>query len=294
MFYLIGFIGFIISLISPSIGALFIITALGRSFIENQSKVYQFYIGWLLLCGSLYLLNQIDKLTTLNLVIGTGLSCFLLFVMLNKEYGLNLIFMVLLLVNTCFIALRQLFFHAEIALAYNEAVDEAIKLVNTRFQGNSEQAQVFHEMTELMRNFYLQYSPGLWITSLMLCLMIGYFFFSRKRENMQKLMEYQTHTILIYTLIIALCFALFTEYKIYAVNYLLALLPLYLMQGIGVVNDKIGRWFMHSNVLIAVAILSLIINPYIVLFISTIGLFDCWFDFRKINKIEDLNENHTN
>ena len=294
MFYIIALIGFFIALISPGLGGLFLITALGKYFLENQQRTNHFFVGWLVLCGGLYLLNQLDKIQALNVMIGTGLSCFLLFVMIKKEYGLNLIFMILLLLNSAYIALRQLLFYNEINTQYNEAVDEAVKLVSTRFQENSEQYQVFIEITDLMRNFYLQYSPGVWIATIMLCLTIGYFSFARKREELHSLSEYQTDVFVVYSLVIALIVALFTDYKLYAVNYLIALSPLFLMQGIGVVNNKIGKWFLNSKILIAVAILSMIINPYIVLFISALGLFDCWFDFRNLNKPEDLNENHSN
>ena len=294
MFYAFALIGLLIALISPAMGTLFIVTSLGKHFLENDFKLSQFFVGWITICGFLYLTNFIDNITTLNIIVGTGLSSTLLFYMVKKESDLDLTVMLLLLINSIYIALRQLFFYNTISEVYNRSVDEALKLFGNINQENTQQFLAFKEMTDLMREFYLNYNSGIWIATIMLCIMTGYFLFARKNEELYTLKCYQTHVYVIYSLIIALLIALFTKHRLYAVNFVIGVIPLFFMQGLAVINAKIGKWFLNSKVLIAVAILTLVINPYITLFISVIGLFDNWFDFRKITKSEDLNENHSN
>jgi len=288
-------LGLLIGIFSPAAGALFLIPASGKIFMENTQETYKFFISWSIICVFLYFINFTDKIQTLNLIIGTGLSCLLLFHLLKKGIELDLMFMLLLLLNAAFIALRQFLFLDVITSRYVRAVDEAVKAVSSRFTENSEQYLIFVEMVEISKNLYMQYSPGIWISTMMLCLMVGYFFLSRKREELSSMKFYQTHVYVIYSLVVALLLAVFIQrFRVFAINYLLALVPLFLIQGLCVLNAKMGRWFVNSKALLAVGVLLLILNPYIVLFVSVIGLFDNWFDFRNLSKSEDLNEGHTN
>ena len=292
MTYWIGLLGLLIGLFSPAVGALFVISAAGRYFVENPKQINSFFTCWFIICGFLMFIYNIQAL---DLIFGAGLSCLLFFYMIKKEYGLNLIFMSLLLLNSAFIAIRQLLYSTFIATQYTESVDEVVNMLSNRFQESSEQYLLFLEMVEMSKDFYLKYSPGIWIFTMLLCLMLGYYFLSKKSKELVSLRYYQTHLYVIYSLILALVIAVFSEdYRIYAINYLIALVPLFLMQGLAVLKFKIGKWFENSKILLVIAILSLILNPYIVLFISVIGLFDNWFDFRSLSKPEDLNESNTN
>ena len=294
MLYWIGFVGLLIGLISPAVGVLFMIPAAGKILIEQPRHTYRFFIGWILICVLLNLINFIDIVQTLNLTIGAGLSCLILFHLMKKEYQLNQIFMSLLTVNTFFIIIRQLLFSEIIFYQYSKAADEAVSIMSNRFVYNSEQYLVFMELIEMSKTFYMRYSPGIWVSCMMLCLMLGYYLLSRKRSELSSIKLYQTHNYVIYGLIIALLISIFPDYRVYSINFLIALLPLFLIQGLGVLIVKIGKWFSHSKILLIVAVLSIVINPYLILLISVIGLFDGWFDFRNLSKSEDLHESHSN
>ena len=294
MSYWIGIVGLLIGIFSPAASALFLIPATGKIFMENPQLINKFFISWFAVCCFLLIIQYPDRLQSLNLIIGTGISCFLLFVLIKKNYSLDMIFMCMLLLNSAYIALRQFVFFDYISSQYDQAADEAKQIIGSKLVENSEQYHIFIEMVDIFKNYYINYSPGLWISTMMLCLLVGYFFLSRNKEDMLSISLYQNHLYVTYSLVAALAIAIFTNYKVYAINYLLALVPLYLMQGLGVVNEKIGKWFVNSKVLLVIAIGSLIINPYIVLLISVIGLFDNWFDFRDLSKSEDLNENNSN
>jgi len=271
-----------------------LIPSTGRYIMEDTRFKTNFFLSWILICVVFFLISLIDKVQASNLLIGAGISSLLLFTMLNKEYGLGQIFMSLLGINTMFIALRQYLFSEFIMTQYNDAVEEFVNMLSSRFQEGSEQYHLFLEVVELSKDFYLNYSPGVWIATMMLCLFLGYYFLSRKNAEMESLSNYQTHVLVIYSLIIALIIAIFWEdQRMPSINYLIALIPLFLIQGLGVLKYKIGKWFLHSKFLVFIAVLSLILNPYITLFITLIGLFDNWFDFRNFSKPEEINENHT-
>jgi len=305
MIYLIGLIGIIIGLFSPAAGILYLIPTVGVYFIEKKQKESSFFIGWLFGCGILYSLNIIDKIQVLNLVFGTGLSCILLFYMIKREFLINTIYMSLLLLNSGYIAIRQILFSEYIFERYAQAVDEAMKILSNRFPEGSEQYSLFLEMIEMTKNFYQKYSPGIWILTMMFCLIVGYYILSKKYNALETLRNYQTHRYIIYSLILALMIAVLSpmykgeptfimgKVQTSAINYLFAMTPLFFLQGLGVLKMKIGRWIISSKILLFLAVLTVIINPYVVLFISVIGLFDNWFDFRNLSQTEDVNENHS-
>jgi len=294
MLYWIGLFGLLIGLISPAVGVLFVIPTSGKILMENPQQAHKFFIGWVVLCVLFYLINLTDTVQTLNLIVGAGLSCFILFHLIKRNLELNQIFMFLLILNTFFIAIRQYLFSERLFSQYNQAADEAALMISHNFAENSEQYLVFMELVEMSKTFYMRYSPGIWISTMMLCLMLGYYLLSRKKIELNSIKYFQTHVYIIYSLVFALVIAVFTENRVYSINYLIALVPLFLIQGLGVIIIKIGKWFRNSKLLIALAVISLVINPYIILFISVVGLFDSWFDFRNLSKSEDLNENHSN
>jgi hypothetical protein len=294
MLFWTGFFSLLIGLISPAVGALFMIPTTGKILTEKPNHTNAYFIGWLMICVFLKSISFIDTIQTLNLVFGAGLSCFLLFHLIKKNVELNQIFMLLLLFNTIFIALRQFVFYETILYQYNLAADEAVILFSNRYAEGSERFLMLMDMIEMSKEFYMRYISGIWISGMMLCLMIGYYFLSRRNQELKSLIYFQSHIYLIYSLIIALALSIFSDYRVYSINFMIALLPLFFIQGSAVLIKKIGHWFINSKFLLIIVVVSILINPYFILIISVIGLFDNWFDFRNLSKSEDLNESHSN
>ena len=299
MTYLIGLLGLLIGIISPALGVLLLICTSGKYFIETPGYTFKFFLIWILTSGFLFIFNIIDKVQIANLIFGAGFSCILLFYLIKKEYQQNYIFLTLFGFNVVYVLVRQLLYSEYINNMYLESVEGAVTMLSNRFQAGSEQYVLFMDLIEMSKDFYLKYSPGIWIATMLMCLIFGYYFLSRKLRTLESydlepLSHYQTHNYAIYSLILALIVAVFfTKYRVISINLLLALMPLFLLQGFAVIKMKIGKWFVNSKFLLVLAILTLLINPYVILFISVIGLFDNWFDFRSLSKMEEINEDNT-
>ena len=292
MKYWIGFIGLLIGLLSPALGILFIIPAVWHQMIHKPQVIYRFFSVFFLTSIALYLLKITELIQILNLLIGTGLTCFLLFYLLNQRYLLNVVLMIVLFTNTLYIAIQRILFSTIITAQYNEALDKSIDIISRNYAEHSEQYQLFMEMVELSRDFYLKYSPGFWVCFILICLLFGFYFFSRKNVYRYQLIRYRTHIYVIYSLVIALLLALVSKWRIISLNYLIAMIPLFLLQGIAVLFVKLGKWLFYSKLIILMGIIILLINPYLLILISVVGLMDNWLDFRKLIKPEDLNENN--
>lgn len=290
----IGLIGLLISIFSPAVGTLFIIPTSGKMLYEKKQANLHFFFIWVTASIITWFLGIINHIQLINIVFGVGLSIFLVFEFLKKKFNIDIIFMILLFYNSLFMLIRQLIFAKTIFADYKRSVDEAIKILSSRFDDNPEQFQLFMDMVEITKEFYLKYSPGIWIGTFLLCLMIAYYFFSKGYFQINILKKYRTNVFVIYTFVIALALTVINPTKIIAINYLIALVPLFFIQGIAIIQKKIGYWFLLSKILLIIAIFSLILNPYLVLFISVIGLFDNWFDFRNLSQLEDSHENNSN
>ncbi len=290
----IGLLGLLIGVISPVASVLYVMLYSGKNLCKENKANLNFLIVWICTSLFIWLLGIINYIQLVNLVFGAGLSVFLVFELLKKDFDFKIISMVILFYNSLFMFIRQLVFADKIFYDYEQSVDEALKILSIRFEENPEQFQLFMDMIEITKDFYLKYSPGIWLGSLILCLMVGLYYFSKKYLKKNILATYQVSIYVIYTFIVALIFAILTESRILAVNYLIALLPLFLFQGLAVVQTKIGHWFIQSKILYVIAVLSLVLNPYLVIFISVIGLFDNWFDFRNLSQLEESHENNSN
>jgi hypothetical protein len=292
--YWFGLFGIMIGLISPAIAVLFVVPTSAKTLTIDSQKSIQFFIAWVFICGMFFWLDFTNKVHTLDLIIGAGASCLLLFYLINRKQELGFIFMALFTMNTLYVWLRQLLFSDFMISRYNQSAVEAKMVISSRFPEQSEHYLIFSEMVDLSVKFYSLYSPGVWLSVMMLCLGIGYFLCFRKNEDMPGINDYQTHIYVLYGLVVALVLAIFTRYKVYGINFLIGLAPLYLLQGIGVISVRMGQWFQRYIILRVIGILCLVFNPYIALFISLIGLFDNFFDFRSLHKTEEINEDNSN
>ena len=285
--------GLIIGIISPALAVCFIVPAAGRVCIEDNTSRYKFFIIWYLVFSILYLLKFIDIVQAVSLMLGAGLSCILLFNMIKNEYSLSQILMALLFHNTAFIVLRQYFYSSIINENYLASVEKTIEYLSSNFQISPEQYSVFLDLMSMSSELYLKYNPGIWIATMLSCLIMGYYLLTIMNKSVSSLILYQTHRHVIYSFVLALAITVLTvKYRVITTNYLIATVPLFFLQGLSVFKYKIGHWFRKYKFLIIVAILMMVLNPYTILFISVIGLADNWFDFRNLSKPEAINEDH--
>ena len=264
----------------------------GKTLLQDAQKTSVFFIAWLVLCILMFSQNFIDHIHTLNLI-SAGISCFLLIYFLRRNLEMNFIFMILLLFNSAYVALRQYLFAGFIENQFNQSITQIMDIVANRYSESSEQYMIFSELMDVSTHFYLSYSPGMWIALMMLCILVGYFITFRQSEDYVPISQYQVHLYVCYVAVLALGICILPGFRLIGINLLLAIMPLFLIQGMAVAHHKMVSWFSHSLLLKIIAIICIIINPYIVLFLSIIGLFDNWLDFRKLYNVEstDSQEN---
>jgi len=288
-----GLFGVVIAVLSPGVGLMFSVSASGHSLLADIRKTNLFFTMWVGICVFFYLYDIVGEIEVMNLCLGAGISGYLMFTLMHRNVDSNIIFAVLLFYNCIYMVAQHLFFAEILATQYANATEEAIKIIATRYADNPERVTALTEMIRMSSEYYVIYQMGLWTALMMLCLSIGYFFTFRKLQDVVTIASYQNHVSCSYCLVSALIIAIFTKNQAhtYAINFLIGISPLYLMQGIGVLVGMSIRWFSRVSPLMKfIAVFCLVFNPYIMLFIALIGLFDCWLDFRKLNTEEEEEE----
>jgi len=284
--YAIALLGLLIAHMSPAVGMMFTITSAGRFFIYNLKATNIFFAVWFALCWMLYQAKMIDHVTALNLALGAGISGYLMVFMAYKKTETNITFTVLLLYNLLFITFRQFFCSQYLTNLYDSQTNDLLKIIAERYAGNPEQASFLSEMVILSKLNYSNHIVGLWTALMMLCLATAYFFAFTRTNEVVGIYLFQNHVWCIYSLIIALCIIVFTKYDTLAKNYIIALTPLYLLQGLGVIGMKTHHFKRRLSLFVkALLFILLMLNPYFWLIITLIGVFDCWLDFRRINYV---------
>jgi len=263
---------------------MFTISAAGRSFLGDFRSTNIFFAIWVGVSFLLYHGGLIDHVTAINIALGAGLSGYFLFYMLHKDIETNSIFAFLLLYNLLFITARQYFYGEYISQVYDNATNDIQKAITERYANNPDQASLFTEMLIVSKQNYTTYIVGLWTALMMFCLSVAYFVSFSRISDIVGIHHFQNHVLCIYSLIVALVILVFTKYDTFAKNYIIAISPLYIMQGLGVLGMKSQSWaFRISPILKILVFLFLLLNPYFWLIIALVGIFDCWLDFRKIN-----------
>jgi len=282
--YPIALLGLLIAQMSPAVGMMFTITSAGRFFYSNLKTTNIFFAIWLALCWALFSIKIIDHVTALNIALGAGISGYLMVFMINKDTETNTIFATLLIYNLLFIIFRQFFCHQYITNLYDTQTNDFLALIAQRYADNPEQASFLSEMVIISKLNYTAHIVGLWTAFMLLCLGTAYFFTFARTNDVVGIYLYQNRVWCIYSLILALLIIVFTKYDIFAKNYIIALSPLYLLQGFGVIGMKTHHFLRRiSPILKVLLFILLMLNPYFWLIIVLIGIFDCWLDFRKIN-----------
>ncbi len=141
-------------------------------------------------------------------------------------------------------------------------------------------------------NLYAKINVGLWMAMLTYALYIGALFCSKRSVIKWQHKNMRLPYYLIYLLIPTLILIIFPDTRWVGVNLILALLPLYLMQGYSVLHYFLGRFLSRNRIILVALITSSLLSRTFLLLIGFVGLFDTWFDFRKLNNTEEINEGH--
>jgi hypothetical protein len=279
MFYLAAFFAGVISLLSPFWGLIFTLAYCGRF----QEKYLRFLGISVLPVLSFFLLGNLDMISLLDILIGVALTIYAFIALFERKGDYILSFLSAYVINAGYFTIRQIIFNQKLTQNIQDIIMLYRSFLETSLQNNPNQLQIGMEILQSTENIFTRYFVGISAVSIALAIYLGMLFFSR--FNLQKLNHKMIRIPyeLIYPLIIGLMAMIFTNYRFIGVNVILIMAPIFLLQGVSILDFYWGNFFKKSKILLFLLIISLVFNYFILSLIILIGLIDMWFNFRKID-----------
>ncbi len=284
----------LISLISPFLGLIFLIASGGKSIIRNFSHGYVFFI---LFSGIVVLTTQLglfpaDLVRYVDVLIGVGLGSFIFFVFLLKTSKYESSILAFSGFTILYAYVRSRLFGSFMLQNYDLMVELNPSLLPMGKSLTPEQITMFKYIVKLGRDLIDHYNIALWCIAMIIAVYLGSLLLTRSRVMTWDHKFLKLPYELIYLFIGTMILIVIPLTKVLGLNLLLAILPLYLIQGNAVLDFFWGVHFARSPLLRLLLILVILLNYPLLVLLALVGLFDNWFNFRKIEIREENDENH--
>jgi len=286
MLYVVAVLAAFITSLSPFGGMIFTL-AYGGKYRENIKK---FILTFIAVGLGLYFGRIIDTITFVDVVFGIGVTVFAYFIILRKTgnylyamlsaYGFNLVLAVI----------KQLLYGDLIRENVSIVVDNYRKVMDASLQNNPEQLNLVLQLIETTQDLFTKYYVSIWAMSIISGLYLGTLIASKNSPHKLKHRFIRLRYESIYLLLAALIIVLIPSWQILGINALLILAPLFLIEGISILDFFLGDFFKKTKILLFLLIVSMVFNYFILSLIALLGLLDIWFYFRKIENMEDIDE----
>ena len=289
----ISFITVLLSIVSPALGLIYFISSGGKIFIENPKiRKYVFPQILILIFSAIYfkvisLPEGIDVVLTYSI----SLPIFFYFLIKKMDYGKSLeIFGGL---TTIFISLKFFLLKNYIIQNWETSMANISELME-KMNITAEQKEISQQLIVSSKYVFIHYTVAITTVSLILALYIGSLVLNKKIIIKWNYSKHSFSFEIVYLLIIAILGSLFSISHYIGINLLIILGSFFLIQGLAILNYYWGGFMRRSKVFTFFFIITLILNPYVLLLIALVGLMDMWFDIRKIREVEESNEDNPN
>jgi len=237
-------------------------------------------------------MNIIDAVRLFDIIIGIGIASYLFFKLKSRNFDYAMIIIYVFLYSTVYGLFRHLVLGKKLLETVSVAFEQSQELIISSFRNNPDQLNVFLDVLEKSRTFLENFNISIWIAGIVVASYLGALILSKRAGSNWKHKEIRLPFFLIYFLIIVLVLVLLPKTKVAGLNGILMVAPLFLIQGISILDFYWGNFFSKSKFLLYLLIFAMALNFPLLVLVSLVGMFDIWFNFRKIKITEDVHENH--
>ena len=279
----------IISTISPFWG-LFFILSYG---VKHHSK----NAFWVVFAATIAALRFIDpKIIPLpvfsDIILGVGLTAFLFFTFLFRTKSYEKTILAVSMYNFLYGIIRFAVFKNFLLKTISNVFEQYNVIFEEMAAGKNEYLMIFQDSVDQTQAFFTDFYPAIWGSGIIIALWLGSLMVSKKNEIKWSHKVFRMPYFIVYFLLAALLLSIYTKTRIYGFNGLIMIAPLFLIQGISILDFYWGKFFKKSKFLLVLLVISIIINIPIIILIMLMGVADVWLNFRKIYVMEEIDENH--
>ena len=259
-----------------------------------MNRFYLFLLIFVLTAAGLLVANTIDIITFFDVTIGIAVSIYFYFAFLQKYDSYVNAILAATAVNCFYAIIRQLIWGKQMMENFLLAMQSAETYLQSLLVENQEMSSFMLESLNATKTALTKYYIGIWMVSIILGLYLGSLLLSRRQQNKWHHQRIGVPFYLIYLLIASLFLFTLPQLRIYGTNALMILAPLFIIQGVSILDFFWRSFFIKSRFLLFLLIFSMAFNIPILILVALIGVLDIWFDFRKIRVMEEIDESHSN
>lgn len=219
--------------------------------------------------------------------VGLGIMIFAAIIKHTLDFDLAVSVLLLFIVGYSFI--RSWVFSPELASVFQQLAP----LYESYLQKMSN-LKIDSTRIKWLQDFILTYQTAIWGATQITAVFLGYMLFSRAAILKHPVSLVRLNPVFRYLFIVALALSLYARTHIGGINLLICLAAVFLIQGVGVLSFFWGAFFARIKMLRTLFIITIIINYPALVLIAFIGILDAWFDFRKLNIMEEKHESDSN
>jgi len=146
---------------------------------------------------------------------------------------------------------------------------------------------IYLKTIDRLKYVMVEYNAAISVVAVFLGLFIGTLLLSKHLSPSWKFRLMKLPAKLVYPFIAVLFLFLIPGFRTISINLLIIFAMFFMMQGFAVLSFYWGDYFARSRVFSFFLILALIINPYVFLLVIFTGMFELWFDIRKLHQLEE-------
>jgi Predicted membrane protein (DUF2232) len=279
----------VLATLSPLWGLIFTLSFSGKYL----NRFYLFMLLFVLAVAGLFLANVIDWITFFDVFIGIAVSIFIYFYIMQKSDSYLNAILAAAAVNCCYAIARQFIWGKQLLENVMLAMQNVESFLQSSLMENQEQLPLALELIESTKAILTKYYIGTWMVSIIFGLYFGSLLLSRQLQNKWDHRRIGLPFYLIYLLIVSLFLFILPQVRIIGINSLMILVPLFIIQGVSILDFFWRNFFTKSKFLLFLLIFSMALNIPILILVALVGMLDIWFDFRKIRVMEENDENHS-
>lgn len=132
--------------------------------------------------------------------------------------------------------------------------------------------------------------PAMWTLGATLSAYIGMLFLVRGLPMRWRLDRIRIPFHVVYPLLIGMALLLIPATRASGINLLLMLSGLFLIQGISVLHYFWKSMLKRAPLLTVILIVAIALNPFFIVLIALAGVVDAWFNLRKLENEEEIDE----
>jgi len=283
----VAFLSAFIANFSLSISLIFIIAYAGKNLLTLKYNPLIFFIVLFSVIAVLAALNFKGIPDTLNITVGLGFTFYIFYRYISRTWDFLGVLYLICTVNFIYSAINHFFFKEYYLSIYQNAVDVFKKQATELFSADSQKLAMINDIIDVSFRLMSNYQIAIWTVSIICGVLIGSVVLSGSLSSIWKFKNIRISFYFVYITIAVLLMFFLPVTKLMAINISIIISFFFLMQGLAVVIFFWGTYLKTSKFFITLLILMMVFNPYISIVIIMTGLFDMWFNFRKINNVEE-------